>query len=161
MSITFRKATINDLELLNYWEKQPHVIAAGVDEDWGWEDDLANESPYYNNLIAMLGNKPIGVVQIIDPAKEETHYWGEVEENLRAIDIWIGEPDMLNKGYGTQMMNLAIEYCFADSKVTAIIIDPLISNKAAIRFYKRIGFEFSEYRTFGKDDCMVLRLERK
>ncbi len=161
MSITFRKATTSDLELLNYWEKQPHVIAAGVDEDWGWEDDLAHESPYYNNLIAMLGTKPIGVVQIIDPAKEETHYWGEVEENLRAIDIWIGEPDMLNKGYGTQMMNLAIEYCFADPKVTAILIDPLVYNKAAIRFYKRIGFEFLEYRTFGKDDCMVLRLERK
>jgi RimJ/RimL family protein N-acetyltransferase len=74
--------------------------------------------------------RPIGFVQIIDPAREESHYWGDCEPNLRAIDIWIGEADCLNKGYGTQMMRLAIERCFADPSVTAILIDPLASNTA-------------------------------
>lgn len=159
--IRFRTATMEDLELLKHWDKQPHVIAAGIDEDWSWEDDLAHESPFYNNLIAMLNERPIGVVQIIDPALEETHYWGkDVEQNLRAIDIWIGESADLGKGYGTQMMKLAIERCFANSEVTAIIIDPLVSNKDAIRFYKKIGFRFVEKRFFGEDECYVMRLKK-
>ncbi len=159
--ITFRTATFDDLELLKYWDSQPHVIAAGIDEDWGWEEDLALESSHYRNLIAILRDKPIGVVQIIDPYLEETNYWGkDVASNLRAIDIWIGEAENLNKGYGTRMMELVFEYCFSDPKVEAIIIDPLVSNSAAIRFYKRLGFEFVEYRTFDRHECMVLRYNR-
>ena len=33
------------------------------------------------------------------------------------------------------MMRLALEHCFADARVTAIIIDPLASNVRAHRFY--------------------------
>ncbi|MFV1885447.1 MAG: GNAT family N-acetyltransferase [Balneola sp.] len=158
--ITFRKATLNDIDLLEFWDEQPHVMASDPNSDWEWDDDLSNESPFVENLITLLGDRPIGFVQIIDPANEETHYWGDVEQNLRAIDIWIGEPDMLNKGYGTLIMKKAIERCFANPEVKAIINDPLVSNKDAIRFYKRLGFEFLEYRTFGPDECMVLRLDR-
>lgn len=56
------------------------------------------------------------------------------------IDIWIGPADYLNKGYDTQTMRLARTRCFADRSVTAVLIDPIESNKAAIRFY-RLGFE--------------------
>jgi aminoglycoside 6'-N-acetyltransferase len=94
----------------------------------------------------------------IDPAREETHYWGDCEENLRAIDLWIGEAGDLGKGYGTQMMRLAIERCFADPKVTAILIDPLESNVRARRFYERLGFVALGPRRFGTDDCVVYRL---
>lgn len=42
--LTLRKATINDLALLQYWDTQDHVIASGAaDEDWGWEIELARE----------------------------------------------------------------------------------------------------------------------
>lgn len=159
-TITFRNATIDDLPLLIHWDEQPHVVNSDPESDWDWEQDLLHESPFSEKLIAMLGNEPIGFVQIIDPANEETHYWGDVEQNMRAIDIWIGEAENLNKGYGTQMMNLAIARCFSEEEITAIIIDPLTSNKDAIRFYKRFGFSFVEYRTFGPDECSVLRLDR-
>lgn len=43
----------------------------------------------------------IGVIQVIDPAGEETQYWGNIGEGYRAIDIWIGEAEDLGKGYGT------------------------------------------------------------
>lgn len=101
------------------------------------------------------------MIQIIDPAFEETHYWGEIEENCRAIDIWIGEENDLGKGCGTEMMMLAIDRCFADPKVHTIWIDPLQSNKNAIRFYERLGFEFVEKRRFGEDECKVYRFRRQ
>ena len=79
-------------------------------------------------------------MQIIDPHLESTHYWGEILPNLRAIDIWIGEPNCLGRGYGETMMRLAMQRCFADPAVAAIIIDPLASNVRAHKFYRRLGF---------------------
>lgn len=160
-SISLRRANIEDLPLLQHWDKQPHVIASNPNDQWDWEPELQLDVDWQEILIAELDRRPIGVMQIIDPALEETHYWGEIEENCRAIDIWIGEENDLGKGYGTKMMDLAIERCFADPNVHTIWIDPLESNKNAIRFYKRLGFEFVEKRRFGQDDCLVYKLTRK
>jgi aminoglycoside 6'-N-acetyltransferase len=78
-----------------------------------------------------LGGRPIGAMQIIDPHTEATHYWGEIEPNLRAIDIWIGAAEDLSKGYGETMMRRAFQICFAEPTVTAIVSDPLASNTRA------------------------------
>jgi aminoglycoside 6'-N-acetyltransferase len=59
------------------------------------------------------------------------------------------------------MMQLATAHCFADPRVTGILIDPLASNTRAHRFYERLGFRFIERRVFlGVDDCAVYRLNR-
>ncbi|MBL8889976.1 MAG: acetyltransferase [Planctomycetaceae bacterium] len=160
MRISLRTATLNDLALLQRWDEQPHVIASDPDDEWNWETELDRYPLWREQLVAELDGRAIGFVQIIDPALEETHYWGEVPENMRAIDIWIGEPDCLGQGFGTQIMQLAIERCFAESKVMAILIDPLVSNERAIRFYQRMGFRFVEHRRFGDSDCAVYRLDR-
>lgn len=159
--LRLRSATLADLSLLQYWGTKPHVIAAGGEDDWyDWPAELAVDPNWREFLIAELDGRPIGMIEIIDPAEEETHYWGEVGLGLRAIDIWIGEQDDLGRGYGTQMMQLAIERCFADPSVTAIVIDPLASNTRAIRFYQRLGFRPVERRTFQRDECLVHRLDR-
>jgi len=112
--ISLRAATTNDLELLQYWDTKQHVIDCDPDEDWNWEIELQHTPVWREQLVAELEGRPIGFIQIIDPYLEETHYWGKVAPNKRAIDIWIGEETDLNKGYGTQMMKLAIQRCFED-----------------------------------------------
>lgn len=159
MNIVLRPATIEDIFLLEYWDEQPHVAASGV-EGWDWEEELSCDDPAREPMIAELDGRPIGFMEIIDPFLEQEHYWGDVEPNLRAMDIWIGEADDLGKGYGTEMMRLALEKCFAPPEVTAVIIDPLASNTDAIRFYERLGFKFVERRMFDEDDCAVHRLDR-
>ncbi|KAK3584243.1 hypothetical protein CHS0354_035324 [Potamilus streckersoni] len=81
-----------------------HVIASDPNDDWQWETELCRSPEWREQLIAEADGHPIGFIQIIDPAREESRYWGDVPLNLRAVDIWIGEPEYLNKGYGTQMM---------------------------------------------------------
>lgn len=158
--IKLRPATINDLELLRYWDTQQHVIDCDPDGGWNWEIELHQHPTWREQLIAELNEAPIAMVQIIDPYLEETQYWGTVEKTKRAIDIWIGEEENLNKGYGTQIMKLAIERCFSDPKVDGILIDPLKSNTKAHRFYERLGFEFLEERTFAESVCYVYELKR-
>jgi aminoglycoside 6'-N-acetyltransferase len=156
-----RPATLADLELLHHWAQASHLIAAGIHgEEWGWEVELARTPDWREQLIVELDGRPLGFLQIIDPAREESHYWGECPENLRALDIWIGDEADLGRGLGTRMMAHALERCFSDPTVEAVIIDPLASNTRAHRFYERLGFRFVENRRFGDDDCAVFRLER-
>lgn len=159
--ITLRTATIKDLDLLLYWDTQQHVIDSDPDDDWNWEVELARDPEWREQLVAELDGKPIGFIQIIDPHLEETHYWGDVSPNKRAVDIWIGEKHNLSKGYGTTMMKLAIERCFSKPEVLSILIDPLKTNTDAHRFYRRLGFEFIAERVFNDTTCYVFELRRQ
>jgi aminoglycoside 6'-N-acetyltransferase len=160
LPIILREATPGDLALLEHWDNQPHVINSDPNDDWNWEVELTRNPEWREQLIAELNGRPIGIIQIIDPAQEDSHYWGNIPPHLRAIDNWIGEETDLGKGYGTVMMHLALERCFKDEQVTAVLIDPLETNVKAHRFYERLGFTFVQKRQFGEDHCFVYRLDR-
>lgn len=166
--VRLRPAVAGDAVLLRAWDAQPHVIRATTDRhdaerafaDSDWDEELAAQSDVFRYFIAELDGRPIGAMLVIDPAREPSHYWGVIEPDLRAIDIWIGEPDALGQGHGSDMMAQMIEACFAEPEVGAIVIDPLASNARAHRFYQRLGFEVVGRRLFGEDDCLVHRLVR-
>ena len=158
--VSVRPAGPADLELLRNWDEQAHVIASDPNDDWNWEVELHRRPEWREQLIAEVDGRPVGFVQIIDPAREESRYWGDAPSGLRAVDIWIGNAADLGRGYGTRIMHLVIDRCFADPAVSAVLIDPLASNVRAHRFYERLGFRFVERRHFGADDCFVYRLVR-
>ena len=156
-----RQARLSDLELLQYWDTKEHVKSAiGEYDSFNWQEELSNDAKWKELLIAVEEDRPIGFIQIIDPKLEETHYWGDIESNHRAIDIWIGHENDLGKGYGTEMMHQTISKCFSNKDVTGILVDPRVENSRACQFYERLGFKQIERRMFGKDDCFVYRLDR-
>lgn len=155
-----RPATPADQGLLEHWQRQPHLKAALGDDDWQWTAELQRRPAWREQLIAEVDGRPIGFLQIIDPKYEDSHYWGCIEEGNRAVDLWIGEPDALGRGFGTRMMNLAIQRSFADPSVTSILVDPMDTNVRAHRFYERLGFDYVVCRRFGEDSCFVYRLRR-
>ncbi len=167
--VVLRAATPDDAHLLHQWDLDPDVIGAttsapdasvafgGID----WHKELSAQSPVSYYLIAEVGGQAIGAMQICDPHEEPTHYWGKVPPNLRAVDIWIGQPEHRERGFGVQMMRLAHARCFEDPTVTAIVIDPLATNERAIRFYERLGYHRLHTRVFGDDRCLVMRLTRE
>lgn len=167
--LTIRLAAPADATTLARWDADPGVIACTTDDanaeqafaGADWADEIAAASDLTCYYIAELDGRAIGAMQVIDPRAEPTHYWGEIEANLRAIDIWIGAAADRNKGMGALMMGAAIDACFADPAVAAIIIDPLDSNTAGRRFYRRLGFKPTGRRLFnGQDDCLLHRLDR-
>lgn len=167
-TLTIRQATQQDVPILELWDKDPEVIACVTDDisasqafvDAVWSEEIAASGDTSCYYIAELDGRPIGAMQVIDPHLEPTHYWGEIEPNLRAIDIWIGDDRDRNAGHGRVMMEAVIDRCFADADVTGIVIDPLNSNTEAHRFYRRLGFQVVGRRMFGDDDCLVHRLNR-
>ncbi len=167
-ALHLRRATLEDAAQLARWDRDPDVIACTTDDPEAelafggldWQAELAADTDTSFHLIAELDGRPIGAMQIIDPHLEPTHYWGEIEPGLRAIDIWIGDPADRNHGLGAAMMAAAHALCFADPAVGAIVIDPLASNVRAQRFYRRLGYVDQELRWFADDHCRVMRLTR-
>lgn len=157
--LKLRRATPDDAPLLRRWDEDPEVTASDPNDDWEWEVELGRDHDWREQLIADVDGRSIGFMQIIDPAREDSHYWGDVPAGLRAIDIWIGEATDRGKGHGTRMMHLALGRCFAPA-VTAVLIDPLASNTRSHRFYERLGFKVVGPRRFGNDRCLVYRLDR-
>lgn len=168
-TLTIRVAAPGDRTLLERWDREPSVIAATTDDPEAqqafagavWDEEIAANGDVSCLYVAEANGRPIGAMQVADPHREPTHYWGEIEPNLRAIDIWIGDACDRNKGYGAAMMRAVIERCFADPEVAAIVVDPLYSNARAHRFYRRLGFKPVAPRTFGDDECLVHRLDRQ
>ena len=165
-----RSATPADAGVLRGWEGQEHVwTARGYEDvaDWqdngaiNWENDLLRKLEWREWLIGECEGRSVGFMEIIDPYRDEEQYWGEIEPNLRAIDIWIGNASDVGRGFGSAMMRLAIERCFDDVAVNAIVVDPLFTNVRAQRFYARLGFRPAGRRDFGGDDCLVMCLERE
>src|SRR5262249_27363067 len=109
--LTLRRATLADAPTLERWDREPHVIAAPTDDpnvekafgDHDWRAELPKQSDVDEYLIAELDGRPIGAMQNIDPHRERSHYWGEIEPDLRALDIWIGDAADHGKGYGEAM----------------------------------------------------------
>jgi aminoglycoside 6'-N-acetyltransferase len=170
-TLVLRAATHADIPTLLRWDADPTVIASGSDNPdavtaWGEDNDWAENIDLYERdvweyWVAELNGRPIGCMQLCDPHLEPTHYWGEIEPNLRALDIWIGEPDARGQGHGEAMMRLGIVAAFEDPAVNAIIIDPLASNTRAHTFYQRLGFRPMHRQMFGEDDCLVHTLTRE
>jgi len=151
---------MSDAALLSHWDKQKHVIDADPNGDRDWTVELKYKPEWRQLLIAELDYRPIGFIQVIDPEKEETQYWGKAGSGIRAIDVRIGESSDLGKGYGTLMMKEAIAQCFDNDAVDTILIDPLETNDRARKFYERMGFKFVENRRFNEDNCAVYRMMR-
>tara|TARA_Y100000052_G_scaffold26911_1_gene32914 strand:- start:2627 stop:3151 length:525 start_codon:yes stop_codon:yes gene_type:complete len=162
--ITLRPAARTDIPLLKAWDKEAHVQFSdpkGSDgSGWEWDAQIGAGWEGFWEFMAELDGQPIGFVQVIDPQIEQSQYWGPMEAGFRALDIWIGPADMLGKGYGSQMMSLALSFCFSDPEVHTLLIDPLINNTDAHRFYQRCGFSPVGVRDFDGDLCLVHELKR-
>ncbi|WP_202951049.1 hypothetical protein [Fortiea contorta] len=54
--------------------------------------ELDRTPDWREQLIAEIAGRAIGFIQIIDPAREESHYWGDVPENFRCNFSFLSVP---------------------------------------------------------------------
>ena len=139
----------------------PHVLPnLGTDQPWVWPREI--EATWQEVWIGDLRatSTPMGVVVVLNTAADPSGYWGEVSPGTYAIDIWIADAAQLRKGYGTVMMKDAIDRCFRVHSAHTILVDPLAENDGAISIHQHLGVDVIGKRTFGADECTVLRLCR-
>ena len=143
-TMNLRPATPDDLGLLRRRD-------AGPRRNPGWQPQLTAEHQ----------GRAIGLIRIVDPSKEESGDWCCVSPDKRAIDLWISNEADLGRGYGTEIMKLAIRLCFGDSAVSAVLVEPRCDNEREQRFYERLGFRDVARRRIGEDESYVYKLTRE
>jgi aminoglycoside 6'-N-acetyltransferase len=163
MVVELRPMNAGDVGLLVRWDDDADVAAAlgGPGAEWyDWPTELARDVTWRECLIAEEDGRPIGFLQLTDAAEEESHYWGDIEAGTWAVDIWIGSPSDRGRGVGTEAMQIALRRLFDDHGADVVVIDPLVTNRRAIEFYRRLGFEAVEERELHGDRCLVMRRTR-
>ena len=137
---TFRPVVKGDLSRLEVWLRTPEVVRW-----WGKPEEEAAllredlDEPAMVMQIVSFDGKPFAYAQ-----HYAVHIWPQAHfESLppgsRAIDAFIGEPDMLGKGHGSVFLRLlAGQLRYAGAPMVAI--DPDIQNHRARRAYEKAGF---------------------
>ncbi len=114
-----------------------------------------------------MDDKSIGYIQTSDlyayrikcltPKGVFTHE----EPGTFCLDLFIGEEDYLNKGYGTKIVKCFVNKLLTEFKAKMILIDPSCSNKRAIRCYEKSGFKVIRKEHDGTNECCIMAFRGK
>jgi aminoglycoside 6'-N-acetyltransferase len=89
-------------------------------------------------IFSTAGN-PFAYLQCYDLTAWNSGF-GSHPPGTRGIDLFIGEPDMIERGHGSALVR-----CFVDERLQQgaprIVTDPDPSNRRAIRAYEKAGFK--------------------
>ena len=144
--VTLRPMSAHDLPLMRDWLRREHVRQWWGDEAFDTVESVA--AKYLPRIlaeervtpwIALLGDRPIGYCQSYVVAGDD--FWpDETDPGARGCDQFIGEPELLGRGLGTDLVCRLADTIFLDPSVTRIQADPSPDNARAIRCYEKAGF---------------------
>lgn len=151
MRFTFRRLSRDDFGLLASWLAQPHVhewwdheyTPAALDRDFGRAIDGDEPAEDY---VALIEGTPIGIVQyshFVDYPQyvEEMADVYPVGAGAVSIDYLVGDPDLVGRGVGTEMIAAFVERVWATDDVATHVVVPVNSaNERSWRALLRAGF---------------------
>jgi aminoglycoside 6'-N-acetyltransferase len=135
----FRPMTSADLPLVRRWLAEPHVV------QW-WGDpaeqfDLVSgdlHEPAMDQFIVSSASSDFAYLQCYALTTWNSGF-GEHPHGTSGIDLFIGEPGMIERGHGSALIRT-----FADARLRngapRIVTDPDPANTRAIRAYEKAGF---------------------
>ena len=132
--------TADDLPTVWRWLAKPHVA-----EWWGdpaeqfklVSEDLTH--PAMDQYIVEYDRRPFAYLQCYDPSAWPNHGFGQRPSGARGIDQFIGEEDMIERGYGSGFVRAFADRLLA-AGVPQVLTDPSPANGRAIKAYEKAGF---------------------
>jgi aminoglycoside 6'-N-acetyltransferase len=136
----FRSMIAADLPLIRRWLAEAHV------RQW-WGDPSGQyalvsgdlREPAMDQYVVSAAGAAFGYLQCYDLTAWNSGF-GAHPKGTRGIDLFIGEPDMIERGHGSAMIR-----AFANERlgggVPRIVTDPDPKNDRAIRACENAGFE--------------------
>jgi aminoglycoside 6'-N-acetyltransferase len=137
---TFRPVVRSDLPRLNEWLRTPEVVRW-----WGDPEDQAAllqadlDEPRMVMRIVSFAGKPFAYAQDYAVHVWPQPHFSELPLGSRAIDAFIGEPDMIGRGHGAAFLRLLAQRLLAEG-APVVAIDPDVDNARARRAYANAGF---------------------
>ncbi len=140
MTYSFRPARRLDLPILQRWLRAPEVVR------W-WGDPAAQAALLEGDLneprmvmrIVSFNGSPFAYAQDYDVASWPQPQFANLPAGTRAIDAFIGEPEMVGRGHGAAFLHL-LALRLIDDGAPLVAIDPDTRNVRARRAYAKAGF---------------------
>ena len=136
----FRRLSTADLALVGRWLAAPHVRAW-----WGEPEqqfalvggDLAHRA--LEQYIVAVAGRPFAYLQCYAVAAWPQSGLPPQPPGTCGIDQFIGEPDMIGRGHGSQLIRSFVDRLLARG-CPRVLTDPDPANARAIRAYQKAGF---------------------
>lgn len=142
--------------MLRRWLETPEVLAWWGDPDEQYallDEDLGN--PLMTMLIVEAEGRPFAYAQHYDVGSWPQAHFADLPLGSRAIDAFIGEPDMLGVGHGGRFLGRLAERLITDG-APQVAIDPDLENIRARSAYARAGFREIGVRETGEGPAMLM-----
>jgi aminoglycoside 6'-N-acetyltransferase len=148
--------------LLAEWLARPHV-ARWHPAPEAWIESALSPPPDGAQALLLLDARPIGYLRWRKVFRETLDALGLTEIPTGAVDVdmLIGEPECVGRGYGPRALGLLVETLRRDAATPLVGLSPSIDNLAAQRAYAKAGFrKMGEYDApdFGRLVLMGMRL---
>ena len=103
-----------------------------------------NGQAHADPFLILYAGTPIGYIQACRISDHpDYNKYIQVDENSAGVDLFIGEHSYIHKGFGTAILaKFLAKVVFSDDSITNYVIGPEPKNKAAIRCYEKVGFQY-------------------
>lgn len=122
---------MNDSQVTDYTGRSGQITTLLGEREW-LENSAKNTENRNFNIIELNSNKLIGTIGL------EHFNW---IERSAVLGIFIGDSDFRSNGYGTEAINLLLEYGFKYLNLHSIRLDLLSVNERAHKCYLKCGFK--------------------
>lgn len=150
LSIRRMRDATDDYALMLRWLSSPEVaewwnperLALTLDRIIAEYGPLTRAEDTSTACIVELVGRPIGYIQFYawDDEKAEMRELGiDLPSGYWGIDIFIGEPDQLNRGFGSRAVSLMRRHLIEERSATGIALVVARDNVRAQRAYERAG----------------------
>ena len=136
----FHPMSRDHLPMIRRWLETPEVVRWWGDPDQQYglvSGDL--DHPDMDQFIVAAGDRPFGYIQCY-VLRTWNQGFGPQPQATRGIDQFIGEPDMIGHGHGSDFIRQFADGLLA-SGIPRIVTDPAPDNARAVRAYAKAGFQ--------------------
>jgi aminoglycoside 6'-N-acetyltransferase len=92
-----------------------------------------------DQFILSAAGSPFGYLQCYDLTEWNTGF-GPQPQGTRGIDLFIGEPSMIERGHGSALIRSFVDDRLLEG-APRIVTDPDPANSRAVRAYEKAGFQ--------------------
>lgn len=122
---------MNDFQVTDYIGKTPYICTLPGEKEW-LENAAKNSETRTFDIVDLNDNKLVGTVGL------ENFNW---IDRSAILGIFIGDKDYRSNGYGTEAIQLLLEYGFKYLNLHSIKLDLLSVNERAHKCYLKCGFK--------------------
>ena len=121
---------MNDFNVTDYTGRSAYMQT--LESEKTWISNKANSNDYLMSIVTVDNDEVIGNIGL-----------NEVDfiHRYAVLGIMIGESESRSKGYGTEAINLMLDFAFNYLNLNSVYLGVFACNERAIRCYKKVGFK--------------------